>query len=78
VLRHAHLGHGAPTYSLAIDPPPVHLVCARCGDVQSAPVTDIAAVLEVLESKHGFVADASHISLTGVCRACTPAAPTRA
>src|SRR5919202_6678785 len=38
VVTHTHLGHGAPSYSLATHADHIHLVCRRCGDVQSADV----------------------------------------
>src|ERR1700709_2266425 len=33
MVRHTHLGHGAPTYSVATDDDHVHLVCRDCGGV---------------------------------------------
>src|SRR3954453_15009723 len=33
---HPHLGHGAPSYHLAPHADHIHLVCRRCGDVQTA------------------------------------------
>jgi hypothetical protein len=37
LLQHTHLGHGAPTYSLASDHEHVHLVCRDCGGIDEAP-----------------------------------------
>ena len=33
LVQHTHLGHGAPTYSVATDDDHVHLVCRDCGAV---------------------------------------------
>lgn len=70
VLRHAHWSHGAPTYSLATEDPPVHLVCGQCGGVQSASVTILEAAVEQLRSEHGFTVDVGHLAISGRCRAC--------
>ncbi len=72
VLRHTHLGHGAPTYSLATDKPPIHLVCQHCGRVESAPLAIVAAAVEQLRSEHAFVVDEGHLALSGSCRSCVP------
>src|SRR5262245_43917847 len=34
LVKHTHLGHGAPTYHVATEADHVHLVCQRCGAVQ--------------------------------------------
>lgn len=70
VLRHAHLGHGAPTYSMATERPPVHLVCRHCGGVQSAPLAVMAGVVEQLRSAHDFLVDEGHLAISGECRSC--------
>lgn len=70
VLRHAHLGHGAPTYSLVTEQPPVHLVCQHCGRVQSAALKVMAGAVEQLRSEHGFVVDEGHLAISGTCRPC--------
>jgi Fur family ferric uptake transcriptional regulator len=70
LVRHTHLGHGAPTYSVAGDDDHVHLVCRECGAVEEAPrelVTDV--VVRVAQAK-GFRVDIGHFALFGTCRAC--------
>ena len=37
LVQHTHLGHGAPTYSVASDHEHVHLVCRDCGGIDEAP-----------------------------------------
>jgi Fur family ferric uptake transcriptional regulator len=70
IVRHAHLGHGAPTYSLASARPPVHLVCSRCGDVGNADIAVAGTTVRAVEVAHGFQVDIGHMTLTGLCRTC--------
>lgn len=71
IIRHTHLGHGAPAYSLAIEQPPVHLVCSACGGVEDAGPELLGPVAAVLREQHGFDLDLGHVALTGLCSACS-------
>ncbi|HEV2783607.1 MAG TPA: transcriptional repressor [Actinophytocola sp.] len=72
VVRHTHLGHGAPNYSLH-EHQHVHLVCHKCGRVEEVPRERLAELAGTLRDEYGFALDASHLALTGRCRQCTPA-----
>ncbi len=76
LVRHTHLGHGAPTYSVAGDDDHVHLVCRDCGEVEEASPTLIANVVTRLAKEKGFSVDVGHFALFGRCRDCTAAAGT--
>jgi Fur family ferric uptake transcriptional regulator len=69
VVRHTHLGHGAPTYSVH-GHEHVHLVCHGCGRVEEAPLEITAELCGTLRTRYGFVLDASHLALSGTCREC--------
>lgn len=69
LVRHTHLGHGAPSYS-AQEHQHVHLVCHRCGEVQEAPTALLEELAERLRLASGFRLDASHLALSGLCRSC--------
>jgi Fe2+/Zn2+ uptake regulation proteins len=43
LVKHAHLGHGPPTYHLAVDAEHVHLVCRGCGAVSDVSPTSPTA-----------------------------------
>lgn len=73
IIRHAHLSHGAPTYSLATDRPPVHLVCSRCGVVQNADISVAESTVRAIAGSHGFQVDVGHMTLTGLCKHCVDA-----
>jgi Fur family ferric uptake transcriptional regulator len=59
LVTHAHIGHGAPTYHAVDDHVHIHLVCDRCGKVESID----ASIAE-------FVTDISHVALHGLCADC--------
>lgn len=73
LVRHTHLGHGAPTYSVSTDDDHVHLVCRDCGSVQEAPPEVVAPVVEQLAATQGFTVDVGHFAVFGRCRACAAA-----
>ncbi len=78
LVQHAHLGHGAPTYSLATEDDHVHLVCRDCGGVQEVPRAAVAGVAEDLERRRGFVVDLGHLTVFGRCSECVAAGPAHA
>ena len=69
LVRHTHLGHGAPMYS-AEEHEHLHLVCHRCGRVTEQPKDLLAPVADRLRAECGFELDASHLALSGTCRTC--------
>jgi Fur family ferric uptake transcriptional regulator len=69
LVRHTHLGHGAPTYSVH-EHQHVHLVCHRCGHVDEIPRAMMEGLAGTVRAAHGFVLDASHLALSGICRTC--------
>lgn len=73
LVRHTHLGHGAPTYSVATDDDHVHLVCRDCGTVDEASTEVMAAAVEQLSKEKGFAVDVGHFAVFGRCKACSQA-----
>lgn len=69
VVRHTHLGHGAPTYATATHEH-VHLVCHRCGDVGEIDAEALDGLAGMLHEDTGFRLDATHVALSGLCRTC--------
>jgi Fur family transcriptional regulator, ferric uptake regulator len=69
LVRHTHLGHGAPVYS-AEEHEHVHLVCHRCGRVEEAEKDLLTSVARQTAAEFGFRLDASHLALSGTCREC--------
>jgi Fur family transcriptional regulator, ferric uptake regulator len=69
LVRHTHLGHGAPTYS-AQEHEHVHLVCHSCGSVVELPTELMDGLAAELADRSGFALDVSHLALSGLCAAC--------
>jgi Fur family ferric uptake transcriptional regulator len=69
LVKHAHLGHGAPSYRPAEDDH-VHVVCHSCQAVIDAPQDLVDALEERLRSERGFELDRSHFTVFGRCAAC--------
>ena len=69
LVRHTHLGHGAPTYS-AHEHEHVHLVCHQCGAVMELPTDLMGDLAAQLADRHGFTLDVSHLALSGICANC--------
>ncbi|MEU5691348.1 Fur family transcriptional regulator [Actinosynnema sp. NPDC020468] len=69
LVRHTHLGHGAPSYSVQ-EHEHVHLVCHRCGRVDEVPCALLGPLGGTLDAEYGFELDASHLALSGTCRDC--------
>lgn len=72
VVRHTHLGHGAPNYSVR-EHEHVHLVCHLCGKVEEVPAALLTQLAEQVRTEHGFLLDATHVALSGACADCARA-----
>jgi len=71
MVRHTHLGHGAPTFSVATDDDHVHLVCRDCGAVEEVEPDLLDGVVGQLAAERGFTVDVGHFAVFGRCRACS-------
>lgn len=69
LVRHAHLGHGAPSFRPAEDDH-VHVVCHECGRVIDAPPNLVDELSQRLQAERGFTVDRSHFTVFGQCREC--------
>jgi Fur family ferric uptake transcriptional regulator len=70
MVKHAHLGHGPPTYHLAVEAEHVHLVCRGCGAVRDVRPSVADGLVETLRGEHGFETDVHHLTVYGVCGDC--------
>jgi Fur family ferric uptake transcriptional regulator len=69
MVRHTHLGHGAPTYSER-EHEHVHLVCHSCGTVTEVGSELMTQLADRLRSESGFELDVTHVALSGACPDC--------
>ena len=70
LVTHAHIGHGPPTYHAVDEDVHIHLVCDRCGTVQSVPAPVATEFVAQLEGGYGFRTDIAHVSVHGMCASC--------
>lgn len=75
LVRHTHLGHGAPTFSVVTPDEHVHLVCRDCGSVAEVEPDVLGPVVQRLSDEQGFTVDVGHFAVFGRCRECAGAAP---
>lgn len=71
LLTHSHLGHGPSVYHLAEDGGHQHLICLQCGKTMTLPWDETQRLVESVARTTGFVLDASHFALSGLCAECT-------
>lgn len=73
LVRHAHLGHGAPTYHVAWDDEHVHLVCRDCGGIEEVATQVADGLVARLQAERGFAVDVGHFAVFGRCAHCATA-----
>jgi Fur family ferric uptake transcriptional regulator len=69
VVRHVHLGHGPPRYSVD-GHEHVHLACHGCGEVAEVAVSLLADLGARVREASGFRLDEAHVALSGTCARC--------
>jgi len=77
VIAHVHTGIGPAVYHLRATSH-AHLVCNRCHVISDVSERELGALARSLRRQHGFVLDAHHSALIGLCANCAaePVAPT--
>ncbi|MDT4938217.1 MAG: Fur family transcriptional regulator, ferric uptake regulator [Pseudonocardiales bacterium] len=69
LVRHTHLGHGAPAYRPAEDDH-IHVVCHSCGSIVDTPAGLVDPLARRLRDEQGFELDTAHFAVFGRCRSC--------
>ena len=72
LVRHAHLSDRAPTYHSSRQPEHFHVVCRLCHAVRSIDPDVAGPLVAALRQDPGFVPDLGHLTVFGVCVACSP------
>jgi Fur family ferric uptake transcriptional regulator len=70
LVRHAHLGHGAPSYHPAGHVQHIHLVCRDCEAVLEVEAKVAESLGASLREEVGFAIDLEHFAIYGRCAAC--------
>ncbi|MGQ0463991.1 MAG: Fur family transcriptional regulator [Sporichthyaceae bacterium] len=71
LVRHAHLGHGAPSYHPAGHVEHVHLVCRDCENVTEVDAAVAESLATALREQAGFHLDLEHFAIYGRCASCS-------
>ena len=70
LVRHTHLGHGAPTYHFGGTADHFHTVCRECGAVTEVPTGAADSLAEQLRVDLAFETDMGHLTVFGRCARC--------
>ena len=70
LLTHSHLGHGPSVYHLSEDSGHQHLICIRCAKTLTLPDDQTRRLIDEIAETTGFILDASHFALSGLCADC--------
>lgn len=71
VVQHIHLGHGGTAYHLVpVSSPHPHAQCRQCGIVLDLPMDLLDGVAARVAADLGFLLDATHVALSGICGDC--------
>lgn len=73
LVKHTHLGHGAPTYHPAGRSDHLHLVCRDCEAVTEVELGLAEPLAHTVEARFGFDIDLRHFAIFGRCASCTTA-----
>lgn len=70
LIAKADLHHGESVYAIAGRTPHHHLICRSCRREIVIDVEPVEQLRAALQERYGFVLDASHLMLVGLCSAC--------
>lgn len=71
LVRHAHLGHGAPSYHPAGHVHHIHLVCRDCESVTEVDAKVAETLGKRVQTEAGFQIDLEHFAIYGRCATCS-------
>lgn len=70
IVRHAHGADGREEYHVLPAVDHGHLHCGGCRQTWEIDAAEAAALVARLREQRGFAVDLSHLSVSGLCRAC--------
>ena len=71
LVRHGHGADGREEFHVQPQAEHGHLFCRSCGNSWEIGTTEAAPLFDGLEQERGFVADLTHLSVTGICAECS-------
>jgi Fur family transcriptional regulator, ferric uptake regulator len=73
-LCHSHGAGGREEYHVLPESVHAHLHCEGCGETWEIAPAEARQLVEALEGSRSFTVDLGHLTISGRCGACTPAA----
>jgi len=70
LVAQTDLGQSGITYELVTTPPHHHLVCLRCGRIQSIDDSAVEPLRHAIYRKYAFEARIDHMAFFGLCDEC--------
>ena len=70
LVRHGHDANGREEFHVLPRTEHGHLHCRVCGRSWEISARDAAPLVRELQSRRGFVADLSHVTVVGTCQEC--------
>jgi Fur family ferric uptake transcriptional regulator len=70
-VQHSHAASGREEYHILPGAEHGHLECQACGQTFELEPADVAAVVAPIRSRFGFVPDVGHLTISGLCAACS-------
>jgi Fe2+ or Zn2+ uptake regulation protein len=71
LLVSAHTTNQGDVYEIAHETPHQHLICKRCGQMQSVESTAFLELQAAIQRDTGFAIEVEHLMLRGVCKNCS-------
>lgn len=73
LLSHSHGADGREEFHVLPAAAHGHLHCTACGTTWEIPVEEAATVVDSLRRSRRFAVDVTHLSIAGLCEACSAA-----
>ena len=67
------MGMGSAVFELLDDGMHHHLVCQKCGGIETIAHEDVGDFFAAIQSRYAFQINTNHLILFGVCQACQQA-----
>jgi Fur family ferric uptake transcriptional regulator len=74
LVSHVHLGHGPSHWYLSGNRRRWYLTCTHCGNATEADPAAFDSLATDVAGRTGFVLDAGHFAVTGICASCMSSA----
>jgi Fur family transcriptional regulator, ferric uptake regulator len=75
IVRHAHGADGREEFHVLPAAEHGHLHCRACRETWEIDEAEARALVAAMHADRGFEVDLSHLSVSGLCRACAAAEP---